>query len=74
MTPDGTGKNYYHGITNESIGEVNISLIDENTKFNEIENIKNKYEVIYSEEIGDFLEGKGKYEKKGRTKKQTKKD
>lgn len=54
FTPDGNGENYYHGTTNESIGEVSISLIDENTEFNEIEKIKNKYEVIYSEEIDDF--------------------
>lgn len=64
FTPDGNGKNYYHGMTSESIGEINISLIDENTKFSEIEKNKNKYEVIYSEEIDDFLEGKGKYEKR----------
>ena len=42
FTPDGTGENYYHGTTNESIGEVNISLIDENTEFNEIEKITGK--------------------------------
>ena len=29
-----------------------------------LEKIKNKYEVIYSEEIDDFLERKGKYERK----------
>lgn len=74
FTPDGNGKNYYHGTTNESIGEVSISLIDENTEFNEIEKIKNKYEVIYSEEIDDFLERKGKYERKRKATKQTKKD
>ena len=64
----------YHGTTNESIGEVSISLIDENTEFNEIEKIKNKYEVIYSEEIDDFLERNGKYERKRKATKQTKKD
>ena len=74
FTPDGNGKNYYHGTTNESIGEVSIFLIDENTEFNEIEKIKNKYEVIYSEEIDDFLERKGKYERKRKATKQTKKD
>lgn len=74
FTPDGNGENYYHGTTNESIGEVSISLIDENTEFNEIEKIKNKYEVIYSEEIDDFLERKGKYERKRKATKQTKKD
>ena len=40
----------------------------------EQEKIKNKYEVIYSEEIDDFLERKGKYERKRKATKQTKKD
>ena len=74
LTPDGKGENYYHGLTKESIGEINISLIDENIKFDEIEKIKNKYEVVYSEDIDDFLERKGKYERKRKTKKETKKD
>ena len=43
-------------------------------EFLEKEKIKNKYEVIYSEEIDDFLERKGKYERKRKATKQTKKD
>ena len=63
LTPDGIGKTYQHGMITNSIAEM---VIDTNLDydFSEIEKTKNKYEVIYSEEVDDFLEGKGKYERK----------
>ena len=67
LTPDGNGIAYQHGLATNSIAELVIDT-DTNYNFNEIEKVKNKYEVIFSEEIDDFLEGKGIYEKKKRDK------
>ena len=63
LTPDAGGQSYQHGMITNSIAEM---VIDTNLDydFSEIEKTKNKYEVIYSEEVDDFLEGKGKYERK----------
>ena len=70
LTPDGNGSIYEHGKVTESIGEI---IIDYDSSSNtEIEKLKNKYEIVLSEDIEDYLEGKGKYEK--RRKKQIKKN
>ena len=63
LTPDAGGQSYQHGMITNSIAEM---VIDTNLDydFSEIEKTKNKYEVVYSEEVDDFLEGKGKYERK----------
>lgn len=63
LTPDDDGVPYQHGTVTNSIAELIIDT-NLNYNFNNVEKIKNKYEVIYSEEIDDFLEGKGKYERK----------
>ena len=63
LTPDAGGQSYQHGTITNSIAELIIDT-NLNYNFNDVEKIKNKYDVIYSEEIDDFLEGKGKYERK----------
>ena len=68
LTPDGGGKIYDHSKNNNAIAEL---VIDTNLdyNFNDLEKLKNNYEIIYSEDIDDFLEGKGKYERKRNIKK-----
>jgi type IV secretion system protein VirD4 len=57
-TPDGKGKIYVHGTANDSIGEVVLDTNLNNLKVNEIEKIRNNFEIISSEEMDDFLGGK----------------
>lgn len=68
LTPDGDGSNYIHGELNESIGELVIDF-NNNSNLMEIEKIKNKYDIVFNDEIDDYIEGKGKYEKGRKTKK-----
>lgn len=63
LTPDAGGEPYQHGTINNSIAELIIDT-NLNYNFNEVEKTRNKYEIIHSEEMDDFLEGKGRYERK----------
>ena len=54
-TPDGKGEKYEHGNVKNSIGTISIDYDIENYKFDEINEIKEDYEIISSEDIDDYL-------------------
>ena len=54
-TTDGKGKPYEHGNTNQSVATISIDMEIDNYKFNDIDNISSDYEVIYSEDIEEYL-------------------
>ena len=64
LTPDGKGKCYVHGALTESIGEINIVGSNDIKQAIKIKKNNDKYDVVFSNEINDYLEGKGKYEKR----------
>ena len=68
LTPDGKGKPYIHGLITDSIGELELTSIDENTSYFNLEEIKNNYEVVYSEDMDKYLERRHKDEKENESK------
>lgn len=68
LTPDGRGKPYIHGLITDSIGELELTSIDENTSYFNLEEIKNNYEVVYSEDMDKYLERRNKVEKENESK------
>ncbi len=57
-TADGKGKIYEHDNIKHSIGTITIDYDIDNFKFEEIEEIDNDFEIIYCEDMDEYLERK----------------
>ena len=64
LTPDGKGRAYVHGLITDAIGELELEAVDEQTKYEKIKELKNNYEIVDSENMEDYLKGRGIYERK----------
>ncbi|MBE5805978.1 MAG: type IV secretory system conjugative DNA transfer family protein [Clostridiales bacterium] len=60
-TTDGSGKPYLHGGTENAIASIIFDENIEDYKYTNIEAIVGDYEIISSEEIEDYLNGKGEF-------------
>ena len=58
LTTDGGNKAYMHGQVDNSIALINLELFNENTKSSKIEKIEDDYDIISSDDIDFYLEGK----------------
>ena len=59
LTTDGKAKPYEHGKTDNAVATITIDYNIENYDFIDFEDIKDNYEIISSEDMDDYLEGKG---------------
>jgi len=57
-TADGKGKKYEHGSVEDAIASLEITYDTGNYKFDDIEEIAEEYEVIFSEDMEEYLERK----------------
>ena len=57
-TTDGKEKSYEHGSINNSIASIVVDYNVENYNFKDIEEIAQDYEVIYCEDMDNYLNGK----------------
>ena len=57
-TADGKGKIYEHGNIKHSIGTITIDYDIDNYNFEEIEDIDTDFEIIYCEDMDEYLERK----------------
>jgi type IV secretion system protein VirD4 len=64
LTPDGKGKPYIHGLITDSIGELEIEAINDKKTYQQIKEIKDNYEIVDSDNMDDYLKGRGIYERK----------
>ena len=58
LTTDGKAKPYEHGKTDNAVATITIDYNIENYDFIDFEDIKDNYEIISSEDMDDYLEGK----------------
>ena len=63
-TADGKGKIYEHGNAKNSSGKITIDYNIENYKFDDIQEIEDCYEVIYCEDVDEYLERREKENEK----------
>ncbi len=72
LTEDGKGASYYHGESNNAIASVSLSYDVNQNEYTKYKGIKDDYEIIFSDEIDDYLERKemNKNEIKSKTKKE----
>lgn len=54
---DGKGKTYIHGQKDYSIASIKLERANEKTKYNEIKEISNDYEIVSSEDIDYYFLG-----------------
>lgn len=58
LTTDGKAKPYEYGKTDNAVATITIDYNIENYDFIDFEDIKDNYEIISSEDMDDYLEGK----------------
>ena len=64
-TTDGKEKAYEHGSINNSVASLVVDYNVENYNFKDIEEIAKDYEVIYCEDMDNYLNGKDEENEKG---------
>jgi len=64
-TTDGKEKAYEHGSINNSVASLVVDYNVENYNFKDIEEIAKDYEVIYCEDMDNYLNGKDEESEKG---------
>ena len=64
-TTDGKEKAYEHGSINNSVASLVVDYNVENYNFKDIEEIAKDYEVIYCEDMNNYLNGKDEENEKG---------
>lgn len=58
FTTDGGYKPYKHGQFDNSIASINLELFNENTKSSNIQETEDEYDIISSDDVDFYLEGK----------------
>ena len=58
LTTDGGYKPYKHGQFDNSIASINLELFNENTKSSKVQELEDEYDIISSDDIDFYLEGK----------------
>ena len=64
-TTDGKEKAYEHGSINNSVASLVVDYNIQNYDFKDIEEIAKDYEVIYCEDMDNYLNGKDEENEKG---------
>ena len=64
-TTDGKEKAYEHGSINNSVASLVVDYNIQNYDFKDIEEIAKDYEVIYCEDMDNYLKGKDEEIEKG---------